>query len=51
MVLHILMRTIGVFVVASVCILSVYKGTSLFTWHPVLMSVGVSIMEKNRHFY
>lgn len=42
MALHILMRTIGVFVVATVCFFSVYNGTTLFTFHPVLMSAGVS---------
>lgn len=42
MALHQLMRAIGLLVVATVCYISVYNGTTLFTWHPVLMSVGVS---------
>lgn len=37
------MRTIGLFVVATVCIFSVFGGISLFTWHPILMSAGVSV--------
>lgn len=41
MVLHILMRTIGLSLVAIVAFFSVFSGISLFTWHPILMSAGV----------
>lgn len=36
------MRLLGVFVVATVTYLSLSQGLSLFVWHPILMSVGVS---------
>ncbi|XP_055314607.1 transmembrane reductase CYB561D2-like [Sitodiplosis mosellana] len=44
MALHQLMRAIGLFVVATVCYISVHNGTSLFTWHPCLMSVGFILL-------
>lgn len=43
MALNIIIRSIGIFVVATVTFFSIYNGISLFTWHPILMSVGVSI--------
>lgn len=47
MVLHILMRSIGIIVVGTVCFLSISNGISLFVWHPILMSVGVSKFMRN----
>lgn len=43
MVVHILARSIGLFVVASVCCFAVSNGVSLFSWHPILMTTGVSM--------
>lgn len=47
MVLHILIRSLGFFVTASVCAFAVSSGVNLFTWHPILMTTGVSIFFKN----
>lgn len=48
MVVHILARSIGIFVVASVCVFAVSNGINLFVWHPILMTTGVSIPNNNK---
>lgn len=44
MVLHILIRSLGFFVAASVCVFAVSNGVNLFTWHPILMTTGFILL-------